>query len=376
MTKEEKIQLIKTIPLNNITRILRCQYIDLYNEINNLYPQLSEYPFKQKLYWYINNLIDFPKCKCCGKNISYIIVSLTRGYGRGFCSLKCSNNDLSVKEKKKQTCRDHFNTDNPFQSEEVKTKYKQTCKARYGVEHTSQIEGIQDRIRQSNFKKYGVDSTNKLDETQRKKRQTCLARYGVDCVLKTNESIQQRKQTCLKKYGVEYALQVPKLIEQRKQTCLKKYGVENPSQSGIIQEKKYQTQKKNNSFSYSKDEEYVFSLLTNKYGEVLRQHKTDKYPFKCDFYIPALDMYIELNFSWTHGKEPYNKTHEHRNVVDFWKIKSNELNFKGKKKRFYNAAIRIWTIRDPLKRKTAIDNNLNWFCFYNMKQFNEWFKKQ
>jgi hypothetical protein len=29
MTKEEKIQLIKQIPLNNITRILRCQHTEI-----------------------------------------------------------------------------------------------------------------------------------------------------------------------------------------------------------------------------------------------------------------------------------------------------------------------------------------------------------
>ena len=38
-------------------------------------------------------------------------------------------------------------------------------------------------------------------------------------------------------------------------------------------------------------------------------------------------------------------------------------------------AIDVWTISDPLKRKTAKKNNLNWIEFFNMEQFMEWYNQ-
>jgi len=48
---------------------------------------------------------------------------------------------------------------------------------------------------------------------------------------------------------------------------------------------------------YSQPEEDSYELLVDKFGysEVIRQYRSEKYPFFCDFYIPCLDLYIELN---------------------------------------------------------------------------------
>ena len=67
--------------------------------------------------------------------------------------------------------------------------------------------------------------------------------------------------------------------------------------------KEYATKKKNNSFSTSKPEDRVYAFLCKRFNvdDVIRQFKSEKYPFNCDFYIKSLDFYIECNFSWTHG---------------------------------------------------------------------------
>ena len=39
----------------------------------------------------------------------------------------------------------------------------------------------------------------------------------------------------------------------------------------------------------------------------------------------------------------------------------------------YKNAINVWTIRDPLKRKTAKDNGLNWLEFFTMDEFMKWY---
>ena len=36
--------------------------------------------------------------------------------------------------------------------------------------------------------------------------------------------------------------------------------------------------------------------------------------------------------------------------------------------KYYNSAIRTWTVTDPLKRKIAKDNNLNYIEFWNIRE--------
>lgn len=109
--------------------------------------------------------------------------------------------------------------------------------------------------------------------------------------------------------------------------------------------------------------------MVSKFGvvNVKRQYKSEKYPFACDFYIVNKDLYIEINFHWTHGFEPYD-IYKHVEMLNEWVNKSKTSDF-------YKNAINVWTIKDPLKRKTAKDNNLNWIEFFDIKQFDEWFNK-
>lgn len=168
------------------------------------------------------------------------------------------------------------------------------------------------------------------------------------------------KNTCLKKYGKSH-------FNNRKkseQTCLKKYGVKNISQVSFIQNKKYKTMKINNTFGSSKEENTIYKILCEKYGEVKRQYKSEKYPFRCDFYIPSEDLYIEYQGFFTHGKEPYNKNNPlHQEKIKVWKSKNSK---------FYNNAIITWTKRDFQKREIAKNNHLNWLEFFTLNDFLLW----
>ena len=107
--------------------------------------------------------------------------------------------------------------------------------------------------------------------------------------------------------------------ESYRQTCLEKYGVDNYFRTQEFKDnlnwenilnKRYKTQKKNNSFNTSIDEDTCYSILLNYFPDIIRQYKNDKYPYNCDFYIPILDLYIEYNGSWTHGGHPFNENNE------------------------------------------------------------------
>lgn len=133
-----------------------------------------------------------------------------------------------------------------------------------------------------------------------------------------------------------------------------------------ILQKANATKRKNKSFNLSKSERYMKELLLDIFPNMLYQYRSEKYPFNCDFYIPSLDLYIEYNGLWTHGGRPFDKDNESCiEQLNVWKE-------KAKTSDFYKNAIDTWTIRDVKKRQCAIDNKLNWLCFYTIEEFNNW----
>ena len=210
---------------------------------------------------------------------------------------------------------------------------------KYGVENPFQSNIIKDKIKNDCFQKYGVYHYNQTKDNQKKIQETNLKRYGNVCSLHGNN---QQK------------------IEE---IFLSKYGVKNPKQLQIFKDKDIQTKILNNTYGKSKIEDLIYNRLLELFKDVKRQYKSKQYPFACDFYIPSKDLYIEYQGYWTHGKEPYIGSIEQLEKVKLWESKNTK---------HYNNAINVWTIRDPLKRKTAKDNGLNWIEFFNMNDFEHW----
>lgn len=125
------------------------------------------------------------------------------------------------------------------------------------------------------------------------------------------------------------------------------------------------TKRKNNSWKTSKLELKVKELLESKFENVKYQYRSKEYPFNCDFYVPKLNLYIEIQGSWTHGFKPYIGSDEDLKKVGEWKKRGTN---------YYLQAIDTWTRRDVIKRKIAKENGLNWIEFFTMKEFENWFK--
>ena len=130
----------------------------------------------------------------------------------------------------------------------------------------------------------------------------------------------------------------------------------------IVLSKQYITKKLNNSFNTSKPEELFYKTLLelNKNKTIYRQYKDDRYPFYCDFYIKELDLFIELNYHWTHGGKPFIEDDDCLKTLNEWKE-------KAKTSKFYENAIEVWTRRDVKKREIARKNNLNFIEIFNEK---------
>ena len=109
----------------------------------------------------------------------------------------------------------------------------------------------------------------------------------------------------------------------------------------------------------SKVEIDFYKYLINTFGfeNVDPQHYDNQYPYSCDFFIPGLKLYIEIQGSWTHGKHPFNPGDKKDNEkLNYWKSKDSE---------YYNNAIYTWTDLDVRKRVCARDNHLNYLEIFS-----------
>lgn len=134
-----------------------------------------------------------------------------------------------------------------------------------------------------------------------------------------------------------------------------------PWRNGTAQLKSNETKSRNHSFNKSEPEEKMYIDLLKEYGEgnVIRQYvDKERYPFACDFYIPSEDLFIECNYSWTHGGRPYDPDNvECEDQLNYWKIKAENSNY-------YKNAIYTWTILDVKKQEYAKKNHLNYKAIY------------
>lgn len=152
-----------------------------------------------------------------------------------------------------------------------------------------------------------------------------------------------------------------------KEACLKmSMKRRGKTRSEESKRKSLETKRKNGTFVSSKAENEIKELLIKKFPNLKWQYKSEPYPFACDFYIPDLDLYIEYQGNWTHGGKPFTKTKEDLEKLNSWLE-------KAKNSHYYDSAINVWTKRDPMKRKIAKQNNLNWKEFFSKNEFLLWF---
>lgn len=281
-----------------------------------------------------------------------------------------------------------------------KMHIKDAVKEKYGVDNVFQLDSVKQQIKETMIQKYGVDNPQKSDIIKEKSKNTCLRKYGVTNGGGTKESIkkikfaiikkfgnlqnfykysyEKSKETCLRKYGAIKYNNMPKNIE----TCMSKYGVpyylqskERYERNAEFQAKITKTKKQNKTWTGSKSEAIIYSCILRKYftkNDIICQYRNDKeYPFNCDFYIKSLNLYIEFQGYWTHGRHPYNDNSIYdQKMLNDWKLKAN-----GNQKSSYYGAIHTWTISDPYKRLIANQNQLNFIEFWNIIEVKEYFEK-
>ena len=148
-------------------------------------------------------------------------------------------------------------------------------------------------------------------------------------------------------------------MEKNRQTKSDRYGDEYYNNM----DKMYQTKRLHHSFNTSRPEEELYQDLLKIYLEedIVRQYSDERYPWKCDFYIKSEDLFIELNYHQGHGEHPYDPNNpKDIELVNFWRSRQNQ---EGPKNQYWGYEW-TFTIMDPLKLKTAKENNLNYLAIY------------
>ena len=240
--------------------------------------------------------------------------------------------------------------------EEIYTYFNISRNTLYKLKNHWQIpDKTKEQREQINMRLYGVINPSQLPEVKAKLEETMLAVYG-----SSNYNQSEHAKKCRNEYQ-----------EKAKVTCLAKYGNEYYQCTEAAKARVHETKKRNNSYSKSSFEDLFFQLVSEQITEkaIMRQYRDPvRYPFACDFYIPTLDLFIEINAHLTHGGHPFDSTSEvDQKQLEYWKTIQDEHPV-------YKSAIDVWTYRDPLKMKTAKDNNLNYICLYNKQQIRNFAK--
>lgn len=265
-------------------------------------------------------------------------------------------------KKSQDTLESHYGVRTTFASQEIKEKKDKTNLERWGTIHPTQNQEIKNKMVETNLKKWGYVSTSLNPKIKKKQQDTLEKHYGVRQSPFASKEIQKKsKLTNKQKYGNEIFVSSQEFKSKNKEHMLKSYD----------------TKKKNNSFKTSKQEEQVYIELLKKFDkeDIIRQYRSEKYPYACDFYIKSLDLYIECNFYISHYYEPFDSNNqEHLKKLEKLKKKAKEINFKGKTKEQYIDIINTWTKKDVAKLKCFKENKLSYKIFYNREQFNSWFQ--
>lgn len=372
--KERVIKLDELYSLKKMNLTLKgikCNDLELYEYLKLNY----DMPITQSYYNILHNISKPPVCLNCGCQVKFI--SIKRGYMK-FCSNKCISSSDYIKEKKKKTYLSHYGVENPYQSEKIKEKIKETHLSNYGVKYPQQLKEIKEKIKNTCLKRYGVIAPMQINEVKNKSIYTCIKKYGVEHISQSEKIKEKIKETNIKKYGVEYYTQTKefrkiiknnhdKIQAKRKSTCILKYGVDNPLKNNIVRNKIYNTMKINKTFNSSTTEKISYLYLSLSYPDTKCQIKySDKRNYIADFYIPCLDLYIECDYHWTHGKHRFNPNNkEDIHKVDLW---------KSKQTKYYDNAIKCWTKTDIEKDKFIHNEGYKCLHFYSLEELINWLK--
>jgi hypothetical protein len=274
----------------------------------------------------------------------------------------CSAQNPNVKAKQIMTMIERYGVSNAFQSPAIRAKIINIWQKKYGCDNPMKNEDVRKKVEETCLKRYGKKHISQVEEIQNKAKQTMLQRFGVENPMQSDDIKQKAQSTNLVKYGVKNPLQNPHVRHKALQTMVYKFGTQYPYQNADIMRTMLDKKRENGTFNASKAEESLYEMLCDKFGQddVIRQHISHEYPFRCDFYITSRNMYIELNAFCSHGGHWFDAC----NQDDIKRLEVLRQLSSVKHSDFYKNIIKNWCEKDVLKREIARSQKLNYVVFW------------
>ncbi len=378
---KEKFITKKNQLAKNYTRLSWLnKHQDIYDYLINRYNDSES--IQETIYRIVNKIEIRPVCETCGKPVRFNCYS--RGF-RKFCSnSRCVMNSVNVQNKIKNTLKERYGVEHQMQLKSVKDKIKQTCLEKYGVSSYTKTSEYLQKTKETNLERYGVEFSGQNEEVKQKSINTCLKKYGCKYSFQSDNNKEKSRETVIKKYGVDNPAKNEEIKnkiketklelygdptfnnkEKTKETVIKKYGsLENFHQYQFDQYVKTIKKKYKDNFGMSKPEYQTYEYLQTIFDKDDIQFNVnvdERYPFHVDFYIKPLDLFIEINAFWTHGKHLFDE--DNKDDIDLL----NKWKQKAEISKQYKSAVNVWSIIDPFKCQTAKMNNLNYLPIWSNK---------
>lgn len=209
----------------------------LYAWMNNVLPDVAKgISTKEKCYWVLNGITEFPICLTCGKLLtSKQYRGMHDGYFR-YCNFKCytksetysnavksgqkkavQNDPLYYKKKTDKARQTRFEKYGAFESDEIRTKRRHTlnkrieenpdfykevhgksCKTNVKNGHSPTWHNVESMVKTRYEKNGGVWET---DEMHANRRRHAIEKYGVDDANKSDIVKLHKRQAFEKKHG-------------------------------------------------------------------------------------------------------------------------------------------------------------------------------
>lgn len=207
------------------------------------------------------------------------------------CGSKLSHNESSAKKRIENSIKKH-GVEHPFQAKEVKAKIKNSLDnsendTRFGSKKMKNI------IKE----KYGVENVSQLEEVQKAKEKTYYEKYGV-----LNPAAMQ-----INNYKEWNDFQ--KFVEGKNWDCLELADFFNTS-VGTIRQKAYKTQTESliKGFHEYSEPELKIKKILESFGlkesiDFTPHNRQLIKPLEVDFYIPSLNLAIEVSPTFTHNSK-------------------------------------------------------------------------
>ena len=258
--------------------------------------KLDGYSFGHKLYWFVNQIKDFPLCPVCNqpnKSKSRSFKDYNYYVGK-YCSAKCAAIDKL--NKRKNSCIIKYGTENPTQCEKIKEKIKNTCIKKYNSECPLKCNEIKKKLQKTCLKKYGVDNISKLKSI--KDKISLIKKSLFFETLKNNSFVEPlfKKDDYFNHLPLKWKCKTCNNIFET-DSC---YKVRCPF---CFPKNKQGSNQENEVFDFIKNIVKYDNINIERHNrKIIPSMLNNNHYYELDIYIPELDLAFEYNGDYWHSE--------------------------------------------------------------------------